>query len=496
MKRRYGRCSDAMDSNNMNVASMGRLLAAMITIAVLGGASYGFTHYAITPILPVPPNDATGTWGIAPNAGYVVGVQIWAKSGMDGRAINQGFLWQEPAPLVQLPALNGDPWSNAFAVNDRGQAVGFSGEYNTSAGTACLWDGNSVMGLQTPPLYATRANGTNNSGLIVGLKADLTLFGKGTAAVWVDRAISKVGSGLTESGRHLSSAYGVNEEGQIVGEAYDTTEEKFTHAFFWDGEPSSDALDLPEVPDAQATIAYALNDLGQAVGTARLSTGENIAVLWDADHQSIQTIPGLAGASDPLLGHARAINNAGWVVGFGREPWLWNEAEGSIRLKQLLVGPDADRWDFTDTSAAAMGIDNRGRIAGEALYEGQITAFLLTPVPDEPVTIDIKPGRYPNNVNLQNSWAIRVAILSTVDFNAPSQIDRDSLTFGRTGFEDSLAFCNPRGKDVNEDGLEDLVCHFLTEDTGFQSGDTDGLLEGKTVDGVPIGGRDSVRIIP
>ena len=35
-----------------------------------------------------------------------------------------------------------------------------------------------------------------------------------------------------------------------------------------------------------------------------------------------------------------------------------------------------------------------------------------------------------------------------------------SLTFGHSGDEKSLAFCDPGGQDVNGDGLPDLVCHF------------------------------------
>ncbi len=71
-----------------------------------------------------------------------------------------------------------------------------------------------------------------------------------------------------------------------------------------------------------------------------------------------------------------------------------------------------------------------------------------------------------------------------------------SLTFGRTGNELSLAFCNPGGEDVNGDGLLDLVCHFDTPKTGFQTGDTVGVLKGKTVTGTPIKGTDSIRIVP
>ena len=112
------------------------------------------------------------------------------------------------------------------------------------------------------------------------------------------------------------------------------------------------------------------------------------------------------------------------------------------------------------------------------------------------VTIDIKPGSQTNPINIKSRGNIPVAILSTPDFNAPAMVNKTSLTFGKTGDEQSLAFCNKRGQDVNGDRLLDLVCHFKTRLTGFQLGDTEGILKGLTVDGISIEGRDAVRIVP
>lgn len=109
--------------------------------------------------------------------------------------------------------------------------------------------------------------------------------------------------------------------------------------------------------------------------------------------------------------------------------------------------------------------------------------------------IDIKPHSNPNSINTNNRGTIPVAILSTPDFDAPSKVDKTSLTFGRTGDEDSLAKCTKSNEDVNDDGLEDVVCHFNTQDTAFQQGDTLGFLKGKTMAGEPFGGFDSVRIV-
>ena len=115
-----------------------------------------------------------------------------------------------------------------------------------------------------------------------------------------------------------------------------------------------------------------------------------------------------------------------------------------------------------------------------------------------PITIDIKPGSDPNSINFKSQGNIPVAILSTEEFDALKMVNKDSLTFGPTGEEESLAFCNHRGEDVNGDGYEDLVCHFFTHDTGFMCGDTEGVLKGETLDGtpIPIEGRNSVRIVP
>jgi hypothetical protein len=109
------------------------------------------------------------------------------------------------------------------------------------------------------------------------------------------------------------------------------------------------------------------------------------------------------------------------------------------------------------------------------------------------VSVDIKPGETPNAVNPRNGGSIPVAILSTAAFDAPSQVDATSLRFGRTGNEASLVFCGAP-EDVDRDGRRDVVCHFTTAATGFQPGDVQGVLTGKTVGGTAIRGTDSVQI--
>jgi hypothetical protein len=112
------------------------------------------------------------------------------------------------------------------------------------------------------------------------------------------------------------------------------------------------------------------------------------------------------------------------------------------------------------------------------------------------VDIDIRPWSKRNPINYKGHGILPVAILSTEGFDAPTQVDQSSLTFGATGDEKSLAFCKRRPKDVSRDGSkDDLVCHFYIEVAGFKCGDTEGILKGKTVSGIPIEGEDLVRIV-
>lgn len=111
------------------------------------------------------------------------------------------------------------------------------------------------------------------------------------------------------------------------------------------------------------------------------------------------------------------------------------------------------------------------------------------------VKIDIRPGSSgPGSINTKSKGKIAVAILSGPGFNAPGEVDKSSLTFGRTGDENSLAACTV-SEDVNNDGLPDMVCRFNTQSTGFLTGNTQGVLKGKTMRGVKIKGVDSVRIV-
>jgi len=177
----------------------------------------------------------------------------------------------------------------------------------------------------------------------------------------------------------------------------------------------------------------------------------------------------------------------------------WNNALGTIgnAFPSVIVGPNnisADpvhNPDYTlEAESPCIGAASDGQDMGRLFDECGCGPLVVE------VAIDIKPGSDPNSINPKSQGKIPVAILSTADFDAPSEVDWDSLTFGSTGDENSLAFCSPSPEDVDDDGLYDLVCHFFTQSAGFACGAEAGYLKGQTGDGVPIEGSDSVRVVP
>jgi GH25 family lysozyme M1 (1,4-beta-N-acetylmuramidase) len=127
-------------------------------------------------------------------------------------------------------------------------------------------------------------------------------------------------------------------------------------------------------------------------------------------------------------------------------------------------------------------------------FNGSVSDLEILAGISQVVQIDIKPGDGLPAINPMSKGRIPVAILSDAAFNASTEIDTASLTFGHTGNERSLAFCNV--SDVNGDGIPDLDCHFNTEDTGFQSGDITGVLKGMTLTGIPVRGTGSISVVP
>jgi hypothetical protein len=112
------------------------------------------------------------------------------------------------------------------------------------------------------------------------------------------------------------------------------------------------------------------------------------------------------------------------------------------------------------------------------------------------ITISVKPGSDEvAPINPKARGRVPVALLSSDDFD-PANVVVNSLTFGHDGSEESLEKCNKPSDDLNQDGKNDLVCHFDNQLTGIRKGDIEGVLKGEMKDGTMIEGRGLLKVVP
>lgn len=115
--------------------------------------------------------------------------------------------------------------------------------------------------------------------------------------------------------------------------------------------------------------------------------------------------------------------------------------------------------------------------------------------PENRVNIDIKPGSFPNSINLKSKGTVPVAILSTPIFDAAT------VNITTVRFEGASVALKNNGspmaesEDVNGDGRLDLVLHFEISALQLTPSDTVANLGGVTNNLQPFFGSDSVNIV-
>jgi hypothetical protein len=117
-----------------------------------------------------------------------------------------------------------------------------------------------------------------------------------------------------------------------------------------------------------------------------------------------------------------------------------------------------------------------------------------------PVEIDITPEGDPNPVVSMRPGVIPVGILGS-DILDVLDIDATTLAFGPGGapidHQNGIHFEDVEGVpyDFNDDGFDDAVAHFLSQESGIALGDMEACVTGELLDGTLIEGCDDIVVI-
>jgi probable HAF family extracellular repeat protein len=270
-----------------------------------------------------------------------------------GSYLSRALLYSD-GTLIDLDSAS---YSWASGINNLGQVVGMARVGNNNGDHMVVWQNGILTDLGTNgDTASSHAHAINDAGQITGTTKDLTWM----AFLYSDGGFTDLG---TLSGSR-SFGTGINNAGQVVGNStYEGGGNFNDHAFIWQDGVMTELSGF----SGQNYYAQGINDVGQVIVLSNL----NHAYIWN--NGAVTDL----GAGEPF-----GINNASQVVGYSAgSATLWDQ--GTVtNLNDVLS--NGGGWQLLEARA----INNVGQIVGYGKNpDGQTRGFLLTP--DNPPVVHL-----------------------------------------------------------------------------------------------------------
>jgi probable HAF family extracellular repeat protein len=238
------------------------------------------------------------------NAGDIVGYVT-----VNNRPV--ATLWRD-FEVIELGTLPGDNLSEAHAINDEGQIVGYSMNTSTGPLRPFLWEDGVMIELEVPLGPYAVASGISENGMVTGWMGNLAISTH--SSLWRDgeaEVLPNLPLGVSVR------PYAVNRLGEVAGRT--TLEDPDPPGFvrratLW---RPGEVVVLPTPPEFRGSYAFDVGEAGQVIGYFDAEgSNANEGVMW-MNGEVILLTEQLHSEPELRITGARCINDRGQILAYG-----------------------------------------------------------------------------------------------------------------------------------------------------------------------------------
>jgi hypothetical protein len=429
--------------------------------------------------------------------------------------------WSEQQLIVHMDMGDGDGFGGSIALDRHALIVGAPAdqENGINSGAAYVYaSGPDGIWLEKQKLTASDSAGGffgesvaiygNTAMICAPTSGRVYVFTRNEDGDWIERQILTVSDGL------FASSVDIDRDTALVGALHDSDYGTSSGAAYifargadgvWVEQQKLVASDAREQDRFGHSVA--LDDDYAVIGATSIETGDprsrsGSAYVFVRRYDGAWIERQILSASDSeagdLFGNSVDVDGDLILVGAMNNSYLgtrsgsayvFTRGNGGVwKEQQRLIRSDGAEYDqFGRLVVVDSGVAMVSEYPNE--YTGRNATVYVFAL-ERKIDIDIKPYNSQNRINPGSWGTIWVAILSDNEFD-PLQVKIWSARFG----PDRARAVGYRVRDVNRDGIADLILKFKIRKTGIECGDTRTQIEAKTYFGNRVVGWDSIKTV-